>query len=137
MRFWALIAEVTSDAESPFVGLVVDRFERKHLMVGALLALALSTGCAASATCLHNLIAWRFVQGLFVPVAYVVTLSYINETCSEASRDAPSAAGWSGAMAGASPSTTSAAASGGRCRDFSGSSGGGPAAWAWSCSSSS
>lgn len=66
---------------APFVGLVVDRFERKHLMVGALLALALSTGCAASASCLHDLIAWRFVQGLFVPVAYVVTLSYINETC--------------------------------------------------------
>ncbi len=65
---------------APFAGLIVDRWERKTLMIAGLFALAATTLLAATATTLPVMIAWRFVQGLFVPVVYVVTLSYINET---------------------------------------------------------
>ncbi|MNR81242.1 Inner membrane transport protein YnfM [compost metagenome] len=66
---------------APLAGLVVDRWERKPLMIASLFALAATTLLAATAPNLPALIAWRFVQGLFVPVVYVVTLCYINETC--------------------------------------------------------
>ncbi len=65
---------------APLAGLVVDRWERKPLMIASLFALAATTLLAATATTLPVLIAWRFVQGLFVPVVYVVTLCYINES---------------------------------------------------------
>lgn len=65
---------------APLAGLVVDRWDRKPVMIASLFALAATTLLAATATSLPALIAWRFVQGLFVPVVYVVTLCYINET---------------------------------------------------------
>jgi predicted MFS family arabinose efflux permease len=65
---------------APLLGLLVDRWHRRHLIVAALFGLAATTFLAASATNLHTLVAWRFVQGIFVPLAYVVTLSYIKET---------------------------------------------------------
>ena len=70
---------------APLAGLVVDRWARKPLLIASLFALAATTLLAATAPTLPALIAWRFVQGLFVPVAYIVTLCYINETC-DASR---------------------------------------------------
>ncbi len=65
---------------SPLVGLVVDRWERRHLIAAALFGLALFTLLSASANSLAWLVAYRFATGLFVPFAYIGTMSYIAES---------------------------------------------------------
>jgi YNFM family putative membrane transporter len=64
---------------APFVGSLADAIGRKRVIVGAIAGLALVTVAAASATSLHALIAWRFVQGLFMPAVFAVTVAYIAE----------------------------------------------------------
>lgn len=66
---------------APLVGLLADRWERRPVILAALVALAVTTLLAAVAPNLPLLVAARFIQGLFVPLAYVVTLSYIKESC--------------------------------------------------------
>jgi predicted MFS family arabinose efflux permease len=61
------------------VGVISDRTGRRRMIVGALAALAVVTGLAATAGGLHSLIVWRFVEGAGVAAAYVVTLAYLTE----------------------------------------------------------
>jgi MFS family permease len=58
---------------APFVGPLADALGRKRVIVTAILGLALVTFAAAGATTLHALLAWRFVQGLFMPAVFAVT----------------------------------------------------------------
>ncbi len=62
-----------------FVGPIADRVGRKRIIVGAILGLGIVTLAAASATTLATLLVWRFVQGLFMPAVFAVTLAYIAE----------------------------------------------------------
>ncbi|MFI5111356.1 MAG: MFS transporter [Terriglobales bacterium] len=64
---------------APFVGVVAERRGRKRVIVPSLLLLTLPTALCATATSLHALIFWRFMQGLFVPGVIAVMLAYINE----------------------------------------------------------
>jgi predicted MFS family arabinose efflux permease len=64
---------------APFVGPMADAIGRKRVIVSAIFGLALVTFAAASATTLHALLVWRFVQGLFMPAVFAVTLAYIAE----------------------------------------------------------
>ncbi len=64
---------------APFVGPLADALGRKRVIVSAILGLALVTFGAAGATTLHALVAWRFVQGLFMPAVFAVTLAYVAE----------------------------------------------------------
>jgi MFS family permease len=64
---------------APVVGPLADAIGRKRVIVTAIVALALVTFAAASATSLRALIAWRFAQGLFMPAVFAVTLAYIAE----------------------------------------------------------
>jgi YNFM family putative membrane transporter len=64
---------------APFVGPLADALGRKRVIVTAILGLALVTFAAAGATTLHALLVWRFVQGLFMPAVFAVTLAYIAE----------------------------------------------------------
>jgi MFS transporter, YNFM family, putative membrane transport protein len=64
---------------APFVGPLADAVGRKRVIVGAILGLALVTFAAAGAQTLHALLIWRFVQGLFMPAVFAVTLAYIAE----------------------------------------------------------
>ncbi len=64
---------------APFVGLVAESVGRKRVIVPALFAMAATTLLAATATGLHALIFWRFMQGLFVPGVIAVIIAYINE----------------------------------------------------------
>ncbi len=65
---------------APLVGLIADRWERRHLISAALFGLALFTLLSASASNLAELVAYRFATGLFVPFAYIGTMSYIAES---------------------------------------------------------
>ncbi|MEA2719863.1 MAG: transporter, family, putative rane transport protein [Candidatus Eremiobacteraeota bacterium] len=64
---------------APFVGPLADAVGRKRVIVSAILGLAVVTFAAAGATTLHALLVWRFVQGLFMPAVFAVTLAYIAE----------------------------------------------------------
>jgi MFS transporter, YNFM family, putative membrane transport protein len=68
---------------APIVGLVADRFRRKPVIVVAIFALVIPTLFAATATGLPALIGWRFVQGLFMPAIFAVTMAYISEEWKE------------------------------------------------------
>jgi YNFM family putative membrane transporter len=64
---------------APFVGPLADALGRKRVIVTAIFGLALVTFGAAGATTLHALVAWRFVQGLFMPAVFAVTVAYVAE----------------------------------------------------------
>lgn len=66
---------------APLIGPLADVLGRKRVIVAAALGLALPTLLAASSTTLQELSAWRFVQGLFMPAIFAVTIAYVGEEC--------------------------------------------------------
>src|SRR5271157_6630664 len=52
---------------APFVGMMAESIGRKKVIVPCLYALTAPTMLAATSRNLHELIFWRFMQGLFVP----------------------------------------------------------------------
>ena len=75
---------------APLVGSLADRLGRKRVIVGSASLLALATLLNATATGLPALIAWRFLQGLFTPGVFAVTVAYVQEEWAERrSRDGP------------------------------------------------
>jgi MFS family permease len=68
---------------APLVGSVADRLGRKRVMVGSASLLALATLLDATATGLPSLVFWRFLQGLFTPGVFAVTVAYVQEEWAE------------------------------------------------------
>jgi MFS family permease len=64
---------------APIIGMVAETVGRKKVIVPSLFAMAVPTLLAATSTSLPGLIAWRFMQGLFVPGVIAVIIAYINE----------------------------------------------------------
>jgi MFS family permease len=64
---------------APLVGLLADLWGRKWIIVPAILGLSVPTLLAATSSGLHELIGWRFLQGLFMPGIFAVTIAYISE----------------------------------------------------------
>ncbi|MFC0820449.1 MFS transporter [Moraxella marmotae] len=64
---------------SPFMGMLSDAFGRKPFIVGSLVLLAIPTGLIGIADGIHEVMFWRFLQGMSVPGITVVLLAYISE----------------------------------------------------------
>ncbi len=64
---------------APVTGLLAESIGRKKVIVPSLYAITVPTLLAATAHTLHQLIFWRFMQGVFVPGVIVVIMAYINE----------------------------------------------------------
>ena len=64
---------------APLVGSVADRLGRKRVIVGSASLLALATLLDATASGLPSLIFWRFLQGIFTPGVFAVTVAYVQE----------------------------------------------------------
>ena len=64
---------------APLAGIVADVLGRKRIIVTAMLGIAVATALTATAATLRQLIAWRFLQGIFVPGAAAVVLAYVGE----------------------------------------------------------
>lgn len=64
---------------APVIGSVADRFGRKRVIVYSATLLALATLLDATATSLTALVFWRFLQGVFTPGVFAVTIAYIQE----------------------------------------------------------
>jgi MFS family permease len=64
---------------APLVGLLADAVGRKRVIVASMLGLAFPTALAGTSTGLGQLIAWRFLQGVFTPGIIAVSIAYISE----------------------------------------------------------
>jgi YNFM family putative membrane transporter len=64
---------------APLAGLVADRLGRKRVIVPSAFLLAVPTLLAATASGYHQMLFWRFWQGVFTPGIFAVTIAYINE----------------------------------------------------------
>jgi len=85
---------------APFAGMLADRIGRRKVIVWSAFLLGLSALATVSATTLPQLIAWRFVQGLFTPGVFAVTVAYINDEWREAGAGRAVAAYISGTVSG-------------------------------------
>ncbi|MGC8492982.1 MAG: MFS transporter [Syntrophobacteraceae bacterium] len=64
---------------APFLGAAADWLGRKRVIVAAIVCLAMATLFSASSANLGQLIAWRFVQGLFTPGIIASVMAYVSE----------------------------------------------------------
>jgi predicted MFS family arabinose efflux permease len=64
---------------APVIGSVADRLGRKRVIVWSATLLTLATLLDATATGLPSLVFWRFLQGLFTPGVFAVTMAYVQE----------------------------------------------------------
>jgi predicted MFS family arabinose efflux permease len=64
---------------APFAGLLADRIGRKRVIVGSAFLLAVCGLLAATSPDLSTLVFWRFLQGVFTPGVFSVTVAYIND----------------------------------------------------------
>jgi len=64
---------------APMAGRISDRIGRKKTIVIAGFGLAVSTLAAAFAWDLPSLLFWRFLQGVFTPGIFAVTIAYIHD----------------------------------------------------------
>ena len=64
---------------APFIGRLADRLGFRRVIVLSAWTLTLATALAATSRGLHQLIFWRFVQGLATPGIFASTVAYIHE----------------------------------------------------------
>ena len=64
---------------APTFGRLSDRWGRKRTMIWAAFLLSFSTILTGTAWTLGQIVAWRFLQGIFTPGVFSVTVAYINE----------------------------------------------------------
>lgn len=64
---------------APVVGRIADLVGRKRVIVGSAFALASTTVLAATSTTLVQLVVWRFIQGLFTPGVFAITIAYAQD----------------------------------------------------------
>jgi len=64
---------------APFCGMLAERIGRRRVIVWSIFLLAVPTIGAATAVGLHQLVVWRFFQGLVMPGIFGVTMAYITE----------------------------------------------------------
>jgi predicted MFS family arabinose efflux permease len=64
---------------APFTGAVADVLGRKRVITAAMLAVVVPLAGVALAPDVQTLIVWRFIQGLFLPAIFAVTVAYIGD----------------------------------------------------------
>lgn len=67
---------------APWAGVAADVFGRKRVILAAMFALIVPTLMVGFSTTLPAIVAWRFLQGLFVPPIFATTVAYIADECS-------------------------------------------------------
>lgn len=64
---------------APFVGRLADVWGKRRVIVASAFLLAGATMMAATSESLHQIIAWRFVQGLVTPGVFAVAVAFIHD----------------------------------------------------------
>jgi predicted MFS family arabinose efflux permease len=76
---------------APFTGATADVLGRRRVITAAMFAVAIPLIGVALAPDVQALIVWRFVQGLFLPAIFAVTVAYIGDEWTP--REVPTVAG--------------------------------------------
>jgi len=85
---------------APFAGIFSDRYGRKRTIIWSALAMSAATLMAATSGSLPALLFWRFLQGVFTPGIFAVTVAYIHDEWSGASAGQATAAYVAGTVIG-------------------------------------
>jgi YNFM family putative membrane transporter len=64
---------------APITGTVADVLGRKWVITAALFAVSIPTVMLTLAPGVHEIAVWRFIQGLFLPPIFAVTVAYIGD----------------------------------------------------------
>jgi predicted MFS family arabinose efflux permease len=64
---------------APATGAIADVFGRKRLITFALFAVSIPTVMVTFASSVHEIVVWRFIQGLFLPPIFAVTVAYVGD----------------------------------------------------------
>ena len=64
---------------APFIGRLADRLGLRRVIVLSVWTLTLATALASTSQNLHQLIFWRFIQGIATPGIFASTVAYIHE----------------------------------------------------------
>lgn len=64
---------------APFSGTAADVLGRKRIIVSAMTVLVIPMALIGFAADLHEMIVWRFLQGLLLPPIFAVTVAYVSE----------------------------------------------------------
>lgn len=64
---------------APFVGRLTGRFEQRTVIAVAALLLALPTLLTAYVDSFAELLVWRFVEGMLIPVVFATSVAYIGD----------------------------------------------------------
>jgi MFS transporter, YNFM family, putative membrane transport protein len=64
---------------APFTGAVADVLGRKRVITAAMIAVVVPTTLVGLAADVHQLVVWRFIQGLLLPPIFAVTVAYIGD----------------------------------------------------------
>ncbi|MGY2200453.1 MFS transporter [Pseudomonas gingeri] len=64
---------------APFVSRLAGRFEQRLVIVVAALLLCVPAWFAARAHSLGELLAWRFIEGMLIPLVFATSVAYIGE----------------------------------------------------------
>ncbi|MBO0756945.1 MAG: MFS transporter [Bradyrhizobiaceae bacterium] len=64
---------------APFTGAVADVLGRKRVITAAMIAIVVPTTFVGLAADVHQLVVWRFIQGLLLPPIFAVTVAYIGD----------------------------------------------------------
>jgi len=64
---------------APLAGRIADVAGKRHVIVSSAVLLAAATLLAATSRSLHQMILWRFVQGVVTPGVFAVAVAYIHD----------------------------------------------------------
>jgi predicted MFS family arabinose efflux permease len=64
---------------APLTGVIADVFGRKRVITAALFAISVPTVMLTMAHDVNSIVIWRFVQGLFLPPIFAVTIAYVGD----------------------------------------------------------
>jgi len=64
---------------APFTGAVADVLGRKRVITAAMIVVVIPSVLVALAADVHQLVVWRFIQGLLLPPIFAVMIAYIGD----------------------------------------------------------
>jgi MFS transporter, YNFM family, putative membrane transport protein len=85
---WAVSLTVSAPSlavalSAPFIGVLADRIGRKRIIIPAIFLLIIPNLMSAVAPSIGELVFCRFLQGLFLPAIFAVTMAYVAEEWAE------------------------------------------------------
>ncbi|WEL87619.1 MFS transporter [Pseudomonas sp. CBSPCBW29] len=76
---WSITVTLAVALTAPFVSRLTGRFEQRTVISAAALLLALPALMTAYASSFAELLVWRFIEGMLIPVVFATSVAYIGD----------------------------------------------------------